>query len=189
MVNDDLAETFGENDRSYRSPKPKKPIRKYIFIAIGVLVSLGMGSCVFGMSRLYSMAAERQQATASFVEQIQENGLPDADAEIWSDAAGVTTEAVANLRQMMAHFGSADEIGETGCHAQSIATTNAPSGTFVMCVTPMSYPETTGRIEMTWRKESEDWKVYRFFSGYDDASSYYEAKARAEIEAESKQVD
>ena len=136
------------------------------------------------LTKLYGYAEERQLATAAFIEQIQEDGLPDADAEIWSPSAGVTEEAVANLRSMMAHFGAAEKIGEPGCQAQAYASNSSSSGTYVKCSTPMTYAATPGQIDITWRREAEEWKVFWFHSNYVDASTYYEAEARRKLVSE-----
>lgn len=189
MTDKNVLKTFEDGVRPYEDVTPKRRIRKFLLIGIGILILAGIGSCVFSLSSLFATASERQDATNAFIEDIQANGLPSAKALIWHPEAGVEQSGLDELQEMISYFGSAEHIGETSCHAQSVASTRKSSGTFVMCETPLSYAETTGKVEMTWKVESEDWKVLRFYSQYQDAGDYYEAKARAKIEAETASQD
>lgn len=184
MTDKTLIETFGETDRPYQNDKPKRRVRNLVILGLGVLIVLGMGSCVLALSSLYSMASERQEATHAFIEDVQTSGLPQADSSIWYKELGVTQEAIEDLQNMLNFFGPATEIAETNCSAESVASSTRPSGTFVMCVTSLSFETTTGQFEMTWKKESEDWKISRFYAGYVGINDYFEAKARADLEAE-----
>lgn len=184
MPNNISNKPFGEEKRPYEVERPIKRKRRYIFIGLGVLVAFGMGSCVMVFANLFQMASERQDATLDFINSVQENGLPDADSNTWSDLTSVTEESLSDLNQMMSHFGQAEQVGEPNCSAHTRTSTDGPNGTFVACTTPMTYNHTAGKIDITWRKESEDWKIYRFYSGYDDVSTYHEAQARAKVEAE-----
>ncbi len=184
MTNKKSESPFGDANYVQQPQTNKNPALKYILIGVGLLVLLGMGSCVWGFGSLFAMASERQSATDEFVDAILEKGLPAMESELWSKDAGISAEGYFEVEQMVAHFAPGERASESTCNANVSARTNGPSGTFVMCVTQTTYAATTGRIELTWKKESEDWKVYQFYTHYDDASSYDEAKARAKSEAE-----
>ena len=175
---------FGDERLSYQSPPPKRGIGKYILIGLAGIVILGLGTCVWGLGSLTQVAAERQPATDAFVEQVLASGLPDADSDIWMGGVGFDAETLGTLQNVMDHFAGTEEVGSATCNAQSMMRTNGPSGTFVFCVVPASYPTTKGRFEMTWKKEEDNWKIVRFYLHYDDMSSYYEAEARKKIELE-----
>lgn len=184
MTDKKLENPFGDANYVRQSQDNKNPALKYILIGVGLLVLVGMGSCVWGFGSLFAMASERQSATDEFVDGVFENGLPAMESELWSKDAGIDAESYFEVKRMVAHFAPGERANESTCNANVSAGTNGPSGTFVMCVTQTTYAATTGHIELTWKKEAEDWKVYRFFTHYDDASTYYEANARAKLEAE-----
>ena len=175
---------FGDEYRPYQYPPPKRGVGKYILIGLGIIVILGLGTCVWHLGSLTQLAAERQQATDVFVEQVFMSGVPDEDSDFWMEDVGFDAETLGMMQGAMDHFSETENVGSAACNAQSMIRTNGPSGTFVFCVVPVSYTDTNGRIEMTWKKEAETWKVMRFFLHYDDLSSYYEAKARKKIASE-----
>ncbi|MEO1662308.1 MAG: hypothetical protein AAFR51_15075 [Pseudomonadota bacterium] len=184
-MTDELSDKpFGDERRPYEADKPKRQLLRYILICGGLIIALGVGSCVWGMSNLFAVATERQSATTTFIEQMQETGLPARDSGVWADVEGFDEENLSELQSAIDFFGPTESIGETGCMAKTHASVNGRNGTFVMCGTPVTYADTPGRVEMTWHKEGDDWKIYRFFLHYDEINDYFEAKARAKIEAE-----
>ncbi len=158
-------------------------------MGLGGIVILGLGTCVWGLGSLTQDAAERQPATIAFIEQVFVAGLPDADSDVWMKDVGFDAESLGAIQKVMDHFSEIEEVGEAACHAQSIARTNGPSGTFAYCVVPVSYAKTSGRIEMTWKKEADTWQVARFFLHYDDMSSYYEAAALKKLALDNLTAD
>ena len=186
MTNELQDDPFGDDLRPYETRKPKRSLWRNILIGAGLLVALGIGSCVWGMSNLFAAASDRQPATRDFFDQVQDNGLPSAESGIWMEVSGFDQETLDELQSAIDYFGPPKSIGETGCRAHSRTTTNGPSGTYVMCTIPVVYTETPGRVEMTWRKLGDEWKVSRFFLGYDKINGYFEDKARAKIEAETE---
>jgi len=184
MTEQDAENPFGDSNYAYQTQNKKNPVLRYILILLGIAVALGLGTCVWGLGALLGLASERQSATDIFVDEVLRDGIPGADSGIWSEEAGVTAESMVDVESMVNHYNPGERASDSSCNAETVARTNGPSGTFVMCVTQTSFDSTTGRIETTWKKEAEDWKLYRFYVHYDDATDYYKAQARAEIEAE-----
>lgn len=181
---ENIEDVFDE-DKPYRAPKPKRGVKTYLFIGILVALVLAIGTCGWSLVGLNQMSVERQAATKAFAESVLQSGIPQEDASIWADVAGFDAETLSEMQDALDHFQSGSEqVGETACNAQSMVRTNGPSGTFVFCSIPMTYDETKGRFDITWKQEAEDWKILRFVLHFEDLSSYYEAKAREKIELE-----
>lgn len=162
---------FEEKPQSYYETPPKKrsSIKRYIFIGIGVLVLLGMGSCVWMFVGIAQKSVERQHATKIFVEAILADGLPDANDGVYHSEGGITQAALDKVNIMIREYGAPESIGEPSCGVTVSANTNATeNGTFANCVTEIEYVATAGRITTKWKMQDEAWKLIYFYTNYDN---------------------
>ena len=173
--------TGDEPSYAYQPPKKKSGVWKWILIAGGALAILGVGTCTYMFVGLFEMTADRKAATIEFVDKtLQNRNLPMKDDEIWSDEISVNEKAIGQVEFLIEYFDTAKSIEEPTCGANTVASTNRASGTYVTCVTDIEYETTTGRIEMVWKKAGDDWKINHFYTLYDDEEAV--EKALAEFE-------
>lgn len=169
---------------AYQPQKNKRGVWKWILIAGGAFAILGLGTCTYMFVGLFEMTADRKAATIEFVDKVlKEGSLPTKEDEIWSDEISVNDEAIGQVEHLIEYFGAPTSKDETNCGANTVASTNSDSGTFVTCVTEINYKTTTGRVEMVWKKAADDWKINHFFTLYDDEAAVKKALAEFEDQA------
>ena len=160
-----------EVERDYQIPQKskKKSAWLWVFLAgIALFVVFGLGSCIMMFSGLFEKVANRKAATEVFLAQVLPGELPAADDPIYHPQSGITEENLAYVNKLIRTAGEPVEIQETACSGKANASTDPiNSGTFVFCNTAIQYTNTTGRVEMTWKLLDEEWKILRFYSGYE----------------------
>ncbi|MEO1406890.1 MAG: hypothetical protein AAFV54_10420 [Pseudomonadota bacterium] len=155
------------------------------FTVIGSLVFLGiLGSCTWFFVGLFQNAAEVQLLDDAFLASAFDNGLPDADSDIYASNSGVNAEAIASVNTMIDNMGGLRQLSDAGCTATSSASTNAGSGNFVACARTAFFSVTSAAVSTTWRRENEAWKLFALNFNIADIGAYTDAvaeKATSEV--------
>ena len=156
---------------AYETPAKKRSgIRRYVFIGIGILALLGMGSCVWMFVGMFQQMGDRQTATKAFVERLFVDGLPGSGDELYHRDAEITQSALDEVNGMLRDYGTPSSIGEPSCNINVSANTNSSeNGTFANCVTEVEYVTTSGRLTVKWKMQDEEWKLIYFYTNYDKA--------------------
>jgi len=154
---------------AYETPAKKRSgIKRYVFIGIGILVLLGMGSCVWMFSGLLQASDERSDPSRELVLRIDRDGFLPLDDPLLSSKIAWTGGGMKQLQFYADLVGPIEHAGTPVCNATRKAHTNELSGFFVTCTVPVTYPETPGSTRVTWLKEGDDWKLAGYYIGIDE---------------------
>ena len=138
------------------------------------VVILGLGTCVWTFAGLFKDMTDRAEASRQFVEQVSTTGLPPASDPIYAESAGVTDEQLQNLQALINAYGNPTSVGEPSCSAKT-GTDMGGSYSYADCHMTTVLPNTTGFIDVTWTRENEEWKLYRYYHHVDDPDARLDA--------------
>lgn len=151
-------------------------------IALASVVALGLiGSCSWFFVGLFQNAAEVKLLDDSFIATSFDDGLPKADADVYSPHGGITVDAISSVNTMIENLGTLRNLGTATCQANSSASTDSLSGHFVVCSRTSVFSVTSAIVSTTWRREDETWKVLGFNLNLIDIGAYTEAVAERAV--------
>jgi len=147
---------------------------------VGAIVLLLFGTCSFAFVGVFKNIGVVKPINDGFIATVLDSQLPPANAGSYSEASGITDEALEPVNRMISTLGAPDEIGETSCSENSHAGTGQSSGQFVSCTGSVTYSATPATLFTTWKKEGEDWKILTFNINLGDVEAYGQLVAERE---------
>lgn len=146
--------------------QPRRRIGRYIKWGIGLLILVGMASCVFTLGRLFTMIGPLQEKTDAFVTQAFETGLPSPTDPVWADNMGFDEDTHQRMTRMMDSVGPPQSVEPANCSMNSYAGTEQENGTFGVCTVAVAYAKTPGDITIRWKKSGDAWLIVGFRLNY-----------------------
>ena len=164
-----------------------KPKKKFpVGWIIGGLAILLFGACGYAFLGIFKNIGVVKPINDDFIAEVLNDQFPPVASGIYSELGPFSDETIGPFNETIRTLGVPDEIGATNCSATSTASTTGDSGSFVDCGGPITYPIGAATLTMRWRKEGEDWKLYRFDMHFPDEEVYAQLVAELALAREEK---
>ena len=167
---------------SYRVQQEKRGVLRYVFLIVSVLTLLVIGICSSTFGNLNQSVRERQEPTIEFAKQIFSTGLPEPGADIWSRDFEFDPIKLGELENIVRRFGEPTQIHRAECRALAMLRVDGSPGSWIFCIVQMSFDQSRGSLQLTWRDEARSWKIAGISFFFDMSRRAHEPENITELE-------